>query len=102
MPKKKQPARFKIYLPVSGGLPIAAQEIGRQSGIITVLDPVFVQNRKDGTGYELTPVQYLGAGDNFRLYTSGLLGDLDMPTVIRPWFEKYQERRRADEENDPN
>jgi len=103
MAKSKKPAKtkFNIYVPLSGGTPLAGQETGRKDGIILLKDPVFVTQREDATGYVFTPVQFLGAKDSFKLYASGLLGELAMPTIMRPFFEQYQKNRKESGANDP-
>ena len=81
---------------------IAGEEVERAGNLIVVNDPVFVSVKSDGTGYDIKPIQFVAAGEPFRMYTSGLLGETDMPAGMLPWFEKYQEQRVQEGKSTPD
>lgn len=89
-PKKSEAAnKYRIYVPLTGGVMLAAEELSRENGVVRVRDPANVQPSPNGTGYVFTPIMFV---DTPMLYTSGLLLEDAMPLPMIPYFEKHRAR----------
>lgn len=84
---------LKIYIHVSTGAIIAAREMSRKDGIIIVKHPAFSKMRDDRNGFEFEPFTYVA--QTFNLYKEGCLGDTEMPEIMVPFFENYENKRES-------
>lgn len=100
--KKPQPLADKFVLFVlSNDRYLAGTEIARTTISATLTDPAFLTLSAEGTGYDTTPVMFVAPGAKFRIYFSGIIGDMRMPPGIIPWYEQYKKKRKAKEEDTP-
>lgn len=93
MSSEKEKGTLKIYVHGVSGAVIAAREMSRKDGIIIVKHPAFTKTREDKSGFEFEAFSYVTR--DFNLYKEGCLGDTEMPSIMIPFFEKYEMRREA-------
>ena len=88
-PKKQGNSRYRVYVPLTGGIMLAAEEISREGNEIRLRDPAHVQPAPNNNGYIFTPIMFV---DEPVLYTTGLLLEDAMPLPMIPYFEKHRAR----------
>jgi len=96
----KQEGTLKVFVHGASGSMIAAREMSRKDGIILVKYPAFTKMREDKSGFEFETFTYVTC--TFNLYKEGCLGDTNMPAIMVPFFEKYEQRREALAESLPD
>jgi len=77
---------YKLFILLTNNL-IAAQEIERESGIIKLIFPAFVQKRKDFDGYHFELVPFTERG--LTLYETSLLGEVTLPEEMLVPYEHF-------------
>lgn len=87
--KKQGSNRYRIYVPLTGGVMLAAEELERGDGVVRLKDAAHVQPAPNGAGYVFTPIMFV---DTPMLYLSGLLLEDTMPLPMVPYFEKHRAR----------
>lgn len=93
----KSPVKLFVH---SSGSYIAAQEIKRKSGTsIEVKYPAFVQQNANAVGFKFEPLQFVV--DEFELYTGSFLGEMLMPDIMLPFYERYVAEREKENEAMP-
>jgi len=92
LPHPYDTERLKVYFIVSTGAAIAAQEIEPLSGIrIRVSHPATFRPKEDGTGFEFVPVLFVEK--EMELFSTALLGMIDMPDIVRSSYLEYVRKR---------
>jgi hypothetical protein len=98
LPHPYDTERLRVYFVASSGSAIAAQEIEPLSGIrIRVSHPATFRPKEDGTGFEFLPVLFVEK--DMEIFSTALLGMIDMPDIVRSSYLEYVRRR---ENNLPN
>lgn len=80
--------KYMIYA-TSGGtmMFIAAEELWRKSGRITVKDAAFIGRPPDDAGFTFTPMKWVRRPT---LYESALLLDDNLPQDMVPYYQQHQ------------
>lgn len=90
---------LKLFVHPAGNY-IAAQEIERKGGTrIKVKYPAFARQNPNAVGFSFEPFQFVV--DEFTLYTNSLLGEVDMPALMQPFYVKYITEREAESKRMP-
>jgi hypothetical protein len=86
MDQPKSPS-YTIFT-TAAGTHIVGEEIGRKDGIIELKWAHFIEIHPSMTRFNLQAIRYVDPQKTFMLYQSALLGEQELPEIMRADFER--------------
>jgi hypothetical protein len=97
-PNKNNDRDHIIYMPVGSTSYIvgAYENENPERGEIALRFPAFISVSRSGAEIVIEPFTYVETGALFTLYKTALLGSMAMPEIMRPTYDQYLEKKRAE------